>query len=92
MRSPEGQDHWTKGKYTEITPHTRLVIDMTVVGDKDMSLCRVYTVVTFEVDGTGTRMEVTQSYTPLHPSATRMIQGAPQGWKETLDRLEHELA
>src|SRR5437588_387448 len=32
MRSPEGQDHWTKGQYAEIVPNTRLVIDMTVVG------------------------------------------------------------
>src|SRR5436853_191240 len=31
MCSPEGQRHWTKGRYAEIVPHTRLVIDMNAV-------------------------------------------------------------
>ena len=28
MRSPEGELHWTRGSFVEVTPHTRLVIDM----------------------------------------------------------------
>src|SRR5215470_15873568 len=27
MRSPAGEEHWTRGKFVEVTPHTRLVID-----------------------------------------------------------------
>ena len=41
MRSPEGRDHWTRGRYTEIVPDARLVIDMNAVED------RAYTVVNF---------------------------------------------
>jgi hypothetical protein len=37
-------------------------------------------------------MEVTQSYTLYDPAAARMVQGAPQGWAQTLDRLEREVA
>ena len=28
MRSPGGEEHWIRGKFTEVVPSTRLVIDM----------------------------------------------------------------
>src|SRR3984893_16036082 len=28
MRSPTGEGHWTRGTFVEVTPHSRLVIDM----------------------------------------------------------------
>src|ERR1700730_7813298 len=28
MRSPTGQEHWTRGTFVEVAPYTRLVIDM----------------------------------------------------------------
>ena len=31
MRSPEGRNHWVKGKYVEIIPISRLAIDMTAI-------------------------------------------------------------
>jgi uncharacterized protein YndB with AHSA1/START domain len=91
MRSPEGLDHWTRGRYTEIVPHTRLVIDMHAVTQQDRPLFRAYTIVTLADEAGGTRLEVTQSYTILDPAASPMIQGAPQGWSQTLDRLEFEV-
>jgi len=92
MRSPEGHDHWTKGRFTEITPHSRLAIDMNVVGDRDQLLFRAHTVATFADVAGGTRLEVTQTYTLLESSAASMLEGAPRGWSQTLDRLDHELA
>jgi uncharacterized protein YndB with AHSA1/START domain len=93
MRSPQGEDHWIKGKYAEIVPNTRLVIDMQVVGAQDRPLFRAFTVVTFdEARGGGTRLEVTQTYTLFDPLCVHMLQGAPQGWHQTLDRLEREVA
>ena len=92
MRSPEGRDHWTKGRYVEIVPHSRLAIDMNVVGERDEPLFRAYTEVTFADERGATRLEVTQSYTLFDPLAAAMIQGAAQGWAQTLDRLEHEVA
>jgi uncharacterized protein YndB with AHSA1/START domain len=93
MRSPQGEDHWIKGKYAEIVPNTRLVIDMQVVGAQDRRLFRALTAVTFdEVRGGGTRLEVTQTYTLFDPLCAHMLQGAPQGWRQTLDRLGHEVA
>lgn len=92
MRSPEGRNHWTRGKYAEIVATTRLVIDMNVCGDDERILFRAHTVVSFADEAHGTRLEVTQSYMILDPQAAPMIQGAQQGWGQTLDRLEHELA
>jgi len=92
MRSPEGQDHWTRGTITEIVPDARLVIDMQVPGAQAECLFRALTVVRFTQETGGTRMEVTQSYTLYDPAAARMVQGAPQGWAQTLDRLEREVA
>jgi uncharacterized protein YndB with AHSA1/START domain len=92
MRSPGGRDHWTRGRYVEIVPHSRLAIDMNVVGERDEPLFRAYTEVTFADEHGATRLEVTQSYTLFDPLAAAMIQGAAPGWAQTLDRLEHEVA
>jgi uncharacterized protein YndB with AHSA1/START domain len=92
MQSPQGQLHWTRGRYVEITPHTRLVIDMEPAGEDGKPLFRARTEVSFIADHGVTRLEVRQSYTLLEPMAASMIQGAPQGWSQTLDRLELEVA
>lgn len=92
MRSPEGKDHWTQGEFSEIVPNDRLVIDMHAIGEFDRPLFRAHTVVTLADVTGGTRLEVTQTYNLFDPSAEAMIQGAPRGWLQTLDRLEQELA
>jgi uncharacterized protein YndB with AHSA1/START domain len=92
MRSSEGQEHWTKGQYTEIVPNTRLVIDMNAVGEQNRPLFRALTTVIFKDEHGATQLEITQSYTLLDARAAHMIQGAPQGWSQTLDRLEQEVA
>ena len=92
MRSPQGREHWTKGTFSEIAPNSRLVIVMQAIGERDQALFRAHTVVTFAEEIGGTRIEVTQSYTVFDPSAEPMIQGAPHGWSQTLDRLEQEIA
>lgn len=91
MRSPQGQDFWTRGKYTEIVPHSRLVIDMNALGAEDRPLFRAYTIVTLAEEGSGTRLEVKQIYTLFEATAATRIQGASQGWSQTLDRLEQEV-
>lgn len=92
MRSPQGQQHWTRGRYLEIEPHSRLALEMNVVDERDAPLFRAHTVVRFAAEAGGTRMEVTQSYTLFAPLAAAMVGGASEGWKQTLDRLEQEVA
>lgn len=91
MRSPEGHDHWCKGKFVEIVPHTRLALEFDAQDDKEATLFRAHTVVTFTEESHGTRMEVVQRYAIHQPLAQQMVQGAEQGWGETLDRLAQEV-
>jgi len=92
MRSPSGQEHWTRGTFVEVTPHTRLVIDMHATGASGEPLFRAYTEVDFSDVLGGTRMDVVQTYTFIDPSiAAPMVAGAPEGWRTTLDKLEKEI-
>jgi uncharacterized protein YndB with AHSA1/START domain len=91
MRSPEGQDYWTKGNYIEVSPPDRLVFTAGVVVDGSKKFT-VHTTVTFEAEGAGTRMTVRQAY-DIHDEAFLFaVEGAPEGWRTTLDKLEQEVA
>lgn len=91
MRSPTGEEHWIRGRFVEVAPHARLVIDMRVDDGAGKPLFRAYTEVDFAEALGGTRMDVTQTYTLLDPSVAWMVAGAPQGWASTLDKLDKEV-
>jgi uncharacterized protein YndB with AHSA1/START domain len=92
MLSPSGEKHWTRGRFVEVTPHSRLVIDMHATDLQGRPLFRAYTEVTFTDALGGTRMDVVQTYTFIDPSmAAPMVAGAPEGWSTTLDKLEQEV-
>lgn len=93
MRAPDGTQHWARGAFVEVAPHSRLVIDMQAGGMNGEGLFRAYTEVDFvEVVG-GTRMDVVQTYTFIDPvMAAPMVAGASEGWRTTLDKLEKEVA
>jgi uncharacterized protein YndB with AHSA1/START domain len=92
MRSPAGAEHWTRGTFVEVTPHTRLVIDMHATDGAGAKLFRAYTEIDLADALGGTRMDVVQTYTFIDPSlAAPMVAGAPEGWRTTLDRLEKEV-
>ncbi len=92
MRAPTGTEHWTRGSFVEVTPHTRLVIDMYATDAAGDRLFRAYTEVEFSDALGGTRMDVVQTYTFANPAAAApMVAGAPEGWRTTLDKLEAEV-
>jgi len=91
MRSPAGEDHWIRGTFKEVTPQTRLVIDMRVTDNAGKPLFGAYTEVDFADALGGTRMDVVQTYTLIDPSTAWMVAGAPEGWRSTLDKLEQEV-
>ena len=94
MRSPQGVDHWTKGTFAEVRPPERLAIDHHVIDPCGGGpLFSAYTEVSFIEKGCGsTLMEVIQTYTLADPAAAGpMIKGAPEGWRQTLDKLEAEV-
>jgi uncharacterized protein YndB with AHSA1/START domain len=91
MRSPAGEEHWIRGTFVEVTPHTRLAIDMHIADSAGKKLFRAYTEVEFSDALGGTRMDVVQTYTLIDPSAAWMVAGAAEGWRTTLDKLEKEV-
>jgi uncharacterized protein YndB with AHSA1/START domain len=91
MRSPAGEEHWTRGVFVEVAPYARLVIDTQVTDGAGKPLFRAYTEVDFADALGGTRMDVVQTYTLIDPSVAWMVAGAPHGWRTTLDKLEKEV-
>ena len=91
MRAPTGEEHWIRGRFVEITPRTRLVIDMHVADSSGKQLFRAFTEVDFSDALGGTRMDLVQTYTLIDPSMAWMVKGAPDGWRTTLDKLEKEV-
>jgi uncharacterized protein YndB with AHSA1/START domain len=92
MRSPSGEEHWSRGTFVEVTPHTRLVIDMQVTDAAGRPLFGVHTEVDFADALGGTRLDVTQTYAFIDPAmAAPMVAGASEGWRTTLDKLEKEV-
>ncbi len=89
MRAPDGQEHWSLGRFVELTPETRLVIDMRVPGPDGATLFTALTSVDFADAPGGTRVDVVQAYTFSDPAiAEDRVKGAPEGWGTTLDKLE----
>ena len=91
MRSPAGEEHWTRGVFVEVAPYARLVIDTQVTDSAGKQLFRAYTEVDFADALGGARMDVVQTYTLIDPSVAWMVAGAPHGWRTTLDKLEKEV-
>lgn len=91
MRSPEGKEHWCRGKFTDVAPPDRLAFS-TDVTDGDTLMFVAHTTVTFEDDGSGTRMTVRQIYDLPNQAFRWAVQGAPEGWRTTLDKFEREVA
>jgi len=92
MRSPAGDEHWSRGTFVEVTPLDRLVIEMRVADAAGKPLFRAWTEIDFADALGGTRMDVVQTYTFDDPAlAAPMTAGAPEGWRTTLDKLEKEV-
>ncbi|HWB48348.1 MAG TPA: SRPBCC family protein [Stellaceae bacterium] len=91
MQSPAGERHWMHGSFAEIVPDSRLVIDATIADDAGRPLFQALTEVELSDALGGTRMDVTQTYTLIDAAKAWMVEGAPQGWASTLDKLEKEV-
>lgn len=89
--APTGEAHWLRGRFVEVAPHTRLVIDMLVSDAAGKELFRAYTEVDFADAPGGTRMDIVQTYTLLDSSVAWMVVNAPEGWHTTLDKLGKEV-
>lgn len=85
MRSPEGVDHEFTGVYREIVPPSKLVF----TGEfPDGPADQILTTVTFEAEGTSTKLTMRQTFSVLTPETEPHAKGAKLGWTATLDQLK----
>jgi uncharacterized protein YndB with AHSA1/START domain len=91
IRAPDGVEHWAAGRFVEIKPNERLVIDIIVHDDRRNPLFRAFTEASFADALGGTQLDVTQRYLVIDPKAAWMAEGAPRGWAQTLDKLSAEV-
>jgi len=88
MRSPDGDDHWSRGRYAEIVRPERIAFTSTIsVGDGN-PLYGTDTRVDFIAAGDETRLEVRQILTLFEPSAAWMVDAVEPGWRDGLVRLD----
>ena len=85
MEWPDGTPNWCSGHYLEVVPPERIV--MTALLESHGNVV-VLTTVDFVDQGETTLLRVHQCY-DREDASTR---GAPEGWKQTLDRLEELVA
>ena len=90
MRLPDGRTHWCRGHFVEVSPPDRLSFDIAVEMDGVVAFA-AHTVVTFEHRPPGTLLTARQTYTVFDPAARFAIQGAPEGWRSTLENLAAEV-
>ena len=95
MRTPAGGEPRICGTFVAVEPHSRLVIDMRIT-DPNAVEYRALTTIELSDAPEGTRLELLQAWTLVDPSKGSIIQGAPEGasdgWRSVLDKLEAESA
>ena len=88
MRSADGDDHWSRGRYTEIAQPERIAFTSTIsIGDGD-PLYGTDTRVDFVAARNGTRLEIRQFLALFEPSAGWMVDAVEPGRRDGLGKLE----
>jgi uncharacterized protein YndB with AHSA1/START domain len=91
MQAPDGSKHWSRGHYLEISPPDHLSFTAAVsFGDK--IAFTAHTQITLAPAHGGTELTVTQHYEIFDPAFHSATEGAAEGWRTTLDKLEREAA
>jgi uncharacterized protein YndB with AHSA1/START domain len=91
MRTPDGQDFWSRGNFIELVPPERLIMEGSVtIGGVRRFTAR--TTVTFKDEGAGTLLSVHQEYEIFDAAFASAVEGSAEGWRTTLDKLEREVA
>ncbi len=93
MQAPDGKQYWSRGRFIDVVPGESLSFEAGAhVDDSGEAPFAVRTFVTFADEGDGTLMNVRQEYEIYDEAGKMAVGGAQQGWRTTLDKLEHEVA
>jgi uncharacterized protein YndB with AHSA1/START domain len=88
MRSPDGKDYWVRGAFREARLPERVVISCTLHDEHGVpQIDELIDVKLAEEDGQ-TRLDLLTKCSGRGEGATRMLEGMPKGWSQTLSRLQ----
>jgi uncharacterized protein YndB with AHSA1/START domain len=88
MRSPDGQDFWTRGTYREVVRPERFVLAQGVLGPDDKPLFETITTVTLTDEGGKTTVTVHERVEKIFdPAAAGPLSGMEAGLHMVLDNL-----
>ena len=88
----DGSEHWTRGRFVELTPVSRLVLDLEAFGANGKSMFRCRIEVGLSEALGGTRVDILQSFRDVDPALAEAIAAyGPGGWGSTFNRLDTEL-
>ena len=88
MRSPEGQDHWSRCRYTEIVRPERIAYSNSVSIGAGEPAYGGEAVITLTAEGDRTRVDIRHELTLHDPSAAWMVEAVRPGWEGGLDKLD----
>jgi uncharacterized protein YndB with AHSA1/START domain len=92
MRGPDGTAYPMTGVFQEIVEPSRLVFSTAPLDEKGEPLFEVLNIVTLEEHEGKTKLTLEARVTKTTPQAKPYLEGMHEGWIQTLDRLEQELA
>ena len=88
MKAPDGTVYPMPGLFTEVVKPVRLRFTAFAEGLDGTRYLESDTVVTFEEEGSRTRVTVKASAKGFHPAAPQMLAGMDAGWNQSLEKLE----
>jgi uncharacterized protein YndB with AHSA1/START domain len=88
MRAPDGAEHPMRGIFQEVVKPERLVFTSIAVDAQGNTLLEGIATVTFEAEGTRTKLTVHTRAEGKVPLAAQMLAGMEAGWTQSIDRLE----
>lgn len=91
MRSPDGKDYRVRGSYREVVAPERLVIACTADDAKGIARLEEVINVTFTERAGKTTLTVHATASGSGAEAAAMLKGMPEGWAQTVDRLDAHL-
>lgn len=92
MRGPDGNVYPMRGEFREIVPPERLVFMSSAAGPDGKPMFEMLNTVTFTERNGKTELRLDVRALMVTGLAARPLQGMTQGWTETLERLQNEVA
>ncbi|MDB4904664.1 MAG: hypothetical protein JWQ63_3945 [Mucilaginibacter sp.] len=92
MQGPDGMKYPTRGIFTEITEHERIVFTNIKEGDNGEAQLEVLNTVTFMEENGKTKMTLRATVVKSTPEACGSVDGMNVGWNQSIDRFADLLA